>query len=304
MFVYPLVRRSEVRPPRRPSPTYDDGRSEPDDPEPAAPIDPQKAAIEAVRRDFEMALKSGSSRRSKKDDLELESQTDEMLAKLRMRMTEVADLDRAYNNERKPAISKIKLLPVVSEQLRKTSLHDAMLENGLLEAVRLWLEPLDDGSLPALDIQLELFNFLLKAPIHTEHLRESGMGKLVVFYTKCNRVDTRISRISEELVAKWIRPLIQRSANYKDRSIRTASSAATARPRSTLKRLMDDRREEDLSPGMAARVQVPRYTVPSYDIMPSASPLVQQNAGRKQQPEYMQRLKAHMTKNKTRAARH
>ncbi|RKP38795.1 hypothetical protein BJ085DRAFT_30461 [Dimargaris cristalligena] len=243
-------------------------------------LTPTQAAIKQVRLDFEKALKSGSGRSRKKDDVDLEAETDEILTRLRQRMGEVADLDRMYNSQRKPAIAKIKLLPIVTEQIRKVALYDLMLENNLLDSVRLWLEPLDDGSLPALDIQIELFDFLQKLPIQTPHLRESGIGKLVQFYAKCARVDPKIQKIAEELVSKWIRPLIQRSADYKDRSLRQTARVADRGPRPSQKRQVEeDYGAEDLTPSQQSRVRVPRYTVPSYDVMPTASPEIRHLAG-------------------------
>lgn len=38
---------------------------------------------------------------------------------------------------------------------------ESLLENGMLDAVKTWLEPLPDRSLPALAIQRALFNILL-----------------------------------------------------------------------------------------------------------------------------------------------
>lgn len=49
----------------------------------------------------------------------------------------------------------------------RTHLHEQFLENQILEAVKLWLEPLPDGSLPSLDIQTEMLDILAKV-IHIE----------------------------------------------------------------------------------------------------------------------------------------
>lgn len=49
----------------------------------------------------------------------------------------------------------------------RTHLHEQFLENQILEAVKLWLEPLPDGSLPSLDIQTEMLEILAKV-IHIQ----------------------------------------------------------------------------------------------------------------------------------------
>jgi transcription factor SPN1 len=38
----------------------------------------------------------------------------------------------------------------------------SIIDNGLLKAVKIWLEPLRDKSLPALDIQNSFFDILVK----------------------------------------------------------------------------------------------------------------------------------------------
>lgn len=44
----------------------------------------------------------------------------------------------------------------------RTNLHEQFLENQILEAIKLWLEPLPDGSLPSLDIQNDMLDILAK----------------------------------------------------------------------------------------------------------------------------------------------
>ena len=93
------------------------------------------------------------------------------------------------------------------------------MDNNLLEGVRRWLEPLPDRSLPALNIQYFLFEQLNKMYIDTNSLKESGLGRVILFYTKCKRVQPQIARIANDLVSLWSRPIIKRSASYRDRHI-------------------------------------------------------------------------------------
>lgn len=98
-----------------------------------------------------------------------------------------------------------------------------MIDNNLLEAVRRWLEPLPDRSLPALNIQREFFNIIKKMEfIDSAVLKESGLGRIVLFYTKCKRVTPDITRIANDLVSVWSRPIIKRSASYRDRIVPVA----------------------------------------------------------------------------------
>lgn len=95
------------------------------------------------------------------------------------------------------------------------------MDNNLLEGVRRWLEPLPDRSLPALNIQMVFFEQLPKMYIDTNSLKESGLGRVVLFYTKCRRVTQSIQRTANELISQWSRPIIKRSASYRDRQVPT-----------------------------------------------------------------------------------
>ena len=44
-----------------------------------------------------------------------------------------------------------------------------------------------------------------------------------MFYTKCERVTPPIQKIANKLLAKWMRPILKRSANYKDKHVETVS---------------------------------------------------------------------------------
>lgn len=105
------------------------------------------------------------------------------MATLRDRMKDAAYNDITANEDKRPAISKLKMLNIVTTALSKlvitqycrnnvytllmlfvdrNNLHEQFLENQILEAVKLWLEPLPDGSLPSLDIQSEMLDILNK----------------------------------------------------------------------------------------------------------------------------------------------
>lgn len=56
------------------------------------------------------------------------------------------------------------------ELFTRTHLHEQFLENQILEAIKLWLEPLPDGSLPSLDIQTEMLDILAKVRKHPNWL--------------------------------------------------------------------------------------------------------------------------------------
>ncbi|KAF8150676.1 hypothetical protein B0H34DRAFT_756329 [Crassisporium funariophilum] len=137
--------------------------------------------------------KKGNRPRKKKANEEvLDSVADDEVARLRENMLAAADEDVRSNGEKLPATAKLRQLPEAMETLRKASLAQSMIDNNLLEAVRRWLEPLPDRSLPALNIQREFFNIIRKMEfIDSAVLKESGL-----FYTKCKHVTPDITRIA------------------------------------------------------------------------------------------------------------
>lgn len=111
---------------------------------------------------------------------------DEAVVRLRNEMFSAADADINENEEGKYAIHKLRMLPTVVDMMqrfvlfsflplfctdrsllshfclahKRASLAESLVDNGLLEAVKRWLEPLPDKSLPAVNIQRPLFEIL------------------------------------------------------------------------------------------------------------------------------------------------
>jgi len=195
-------------------------------------LPPEQAAKLRLDMQIEAILKpkKGTRPRKKRDNEEsLDTFGDDEVARLREAMNNAADEDIKANQEKQPATAKLKLLSEAMETLRKSSLAQSMIDNNLLDAVRRWLEPLPDKSLPTLNIQRELFHVIRKMEfIDSSVLKESGLGRIVLFYTKCRRVTPDIQRMADELVSAWSRPIIKRSASYRDRVIPTAALAGGA----------------------------------------------------------------------------
>ncbi|KAJ3711967.1 hypothetical protein C8R42DRAFT_687832 [Lentinula raphanica] len=154
----------------------------------------------------------------------LDSFADDEVARLRETMNNAADEDVKSKDSKMPATAKLRFLAEAMETLRKASLAQSIIDNNLLDAVRRWLEPLPDRSLPALNIQRELFAALRKMEfIDSAAIKEARLGPLVLFYTKCQRVQPDVRRVANELVSTWSRPIIKRSASYRDRVVPTVN---------------------------------------------------------------------------------
>lgn len=171
-------------------------------------------------------LKKPKVRRSRRDEDDLEQYMDEKILRLKDEMNIAAQMDIETLNKRIETgdnslivMQKVKLLPKVVSVLSKANLADTILDNNLLQSVRIWLEPLPDGSLPSFEIQKSLFAAIERLPIKTEHLKESGLGRVVIFYTKSKRVEPQLARLADRLIAEWTRPIIGASDNYRDKRI-------------------------------------------------------------------------------------
>jgi transcription factor SPN1 len=138
---------------------------------------------------------------------------------MRRRMTDAARRDAEARRQGQPAMHKLKMLPEVLNLLNRNQYTASLVdpEINLLEAVKFFLEPLDDGELPAYSIQRDLMDVLGKLPINKDSLVASGIGKVIVFYTKSKRPELKIKRQAERLLADWTRPILQRSDDYSKR---------------------------------------------------------------------------------------
>lgn len=155
-----------------------------------------------------------------------------------------------------------------------------MVDNNLLDAVRRWLEPLPDRSLPALNIQRELFSTIRKMEfIDTAVLKESGLGRIVLFYTKCKRVNPDIARIANDLVSTWSRPIIKRSASYRDRIIPTAATGeGDLRAGERLNAILARAKASEKNRVRKNAVSIPQRELGNYTVAPKTSSSSRANA--------------------------
>ncbi|KAL1406179.1 Transcription factor iws1 [Vanrija albida] len=184
---------------------------------------------EATRRRLELeerieniGKKNRVVRRKKKtgDDVDIvDSYHDEICIRLRDRMLLAAERDTKANENKLPATSKLAMLDEVVNALQNTTLWSSIIDNEVLKAVKVWLEPLPDRSLPAVGIQNAIFEVLPKMDLDTANIREAQLGPIVLFYTKTKRVTPSITRQADALVQTWSRPIIKRPADYRSKYV-------------------------------------------------------------------------------------
>lgn len=188
---------------------------------------------------------------------------EEKIKSLKAAMDEAADQDYEAIKKKNPATHKLAMLPTVEAILAKSSLHEAILDYLLLMSIRRWLEPLPDRSLPAYSIQRTLLAALQKLPITKEHLAESGIGKIIIFYRNSPRVERSIQRIADALWVEWSRPILRKSANFRDRQIVTASYNSSMQ--------LPVLKENKLSGPDPKRTVIPQTIRSTFEIAPRAT---------------------------------
>ncbi len=120
--------------------------------------------------------------------------------------------------------------------------------------------------------------------ITKENLKESGLGKIILFYTRSKRVQQDISRIANELYDRWSRLVLHQGATERrvmadqwtngqreedsdrsedERDIRGRMSKKAKRDpgQQLLMRKVDDRDEDDLLAPSARTTRIPSQIV-------------------------------------------
>ncbi|XP_071701962.1 protein IWS1 homolog 1-like [Rutidosis leptorrhynchoides] len=157
-------------------------------------------------------------KKTEKSSAEIALTVESVVAELEV----VAELDAELNRKSQPAINKLKKLPLLTEALSKKQLQLEFLDHGVLTLLKIWLEPLPDGSLPNINIRAAILKILSEFPIdldqydRREQLKKSGLGKVIMFLSKSDEETTANRKLAKELVDKWSRPIFNKSTRFED----------------------------------------------------------------------------------------
>ncbi|KAF3941209.1 hypothetical protein ABW19_dt0203802 [Dactylella cylindrospora] len=239
------------------------------EPKPSRPLTEGERRLKALDSKIDKATKAPGRKRKQDGDSTL---YDDVVADLKNRMIMAAKGDADDKQAGRPATRKLKMLPEVLTAFRQKELRASIAEGNLLQAVLFWLEPLPDSSLPAYDIQRELFQMLVEmGDIEYDMLRLSGIGKILAFYIRDARPQQHIRFTAQKLYENWSRPILEKSSNYRHRKIEVAEvDYSQKRSRPKLSSLKD--KPDALAPPQlkANRTRVPDATLQTYTIAPKS----------------------------------
>lgn len=167
-------------------------------------------------RGFDNVLKKLKARGRKRGDGMTEDEREDFVHSLLVRMDKAYDDDLDCRRQRKPGLSKLKMLSEVLAALRKTSFQTIFLERNLLQVLGQWLRPsVVDGSLPDMTIRNKIYDALFKLPIESDHLRRAGFGKVISYLKDCKK-ETDFNRAKlRKLIQNWARMIFGKTDNFK-----------------------------------------------------------------------------------------
>lgn len=177
-------------------------------------LDGEQGKIKGARKEAKhKGAVSRADKRQKKADVDVR----EVLAAakhLQKRMQSILEKDNGNNLAGKPAVEKIQHVDDVSNMLMNRALQECLLDEGILNEIKGWLEPLPDRSMPNPKVKKRLLDALKNMRIRKEHLLSSGVGKIVYFYSINHQETKDIRAMAKQLVQKWTNEVFKQEEEY------------------------------------------------------------------------------------------
>ena len=152
-------------------------------------------------------------------DIDVAKRNDDHILELLETMQQAADQDRQLNRANKPATKKIALLKHFLSQLIKKDLQLPLLEHNVLNVLADWISPLPSKALPCLQIREGILKMLGEFPtIEKSYLKQSGIGKAVMYLYKHPDETNANRKRAGELIHGWFRTIYNVNTELKTMS--------------------------------------------------------------------------------------
>ncbi|VDK39605.1 unnamed protein product [Taenia asiatica] len=148
-------------------------------------------------------------------DEEFLNDSDEIIRETINRMRSAADEDRRLLSKNRPATKKLSMLNEVTSLLIRAGMKPALIDNGILSAITEWLSPVSGHTLPSVTIRETLLRHLGEFHIQDpDLLRDSGIGKAVMYLYKHPRETRANKMLAGHLINEWSRPIFNLTSDY------------------------------------------------------------------------------------------
>jgi len=217
---------------------FDDER--PDDFRKASKRDDREEVVDEAKKNAMDraldALKVGRARKKGSSGL-TSAEVEEAVQNFLSGMDGAYKADQRARKEGKVALEKVKFLPTVVKMLgRRDTFIKQLLECDFLGLIRKWLHPLSDGALPSFQVRSQVLAALHKMPDlageeMVGYLRRSEIGKTLMLLWKHKDEHTQNKTLIRELVERWSRPVLHKTADYRMATKRKRAQQADEEPR-------------------------------------------------------------------------
>eukprot|EP00127_Corallochytrium_limacisporum_P003714 Clim_evm46s152 gene=Clim_evmTU46s152 len=147
--------------------------------------------------------KKPGKRRRNADDEDLITDRDDEAKDFVRDMYNAVKEDEDETRAKRPALAKWRMLPQLKKIMGAEEMQRICVDEGILHAMRLWLELLPDKSLPSLDVRRTILEILQKVELSPPELKESGIGKAIMVLLKHPKETKANKRICKLLVRNW-----------------------------------------------------------------------------------------------------
>eukprot|EP01134_Creolimax_fragrantissima_P000077 CFRG0077T1 len=202
-----------------------------------------------------------------------EAAVDELVAKLVDEMAIAAQKDRECVINGALALHKLKALDLVLEELNIKSAtgknsdgiprQQNYIENGVLIAMKAWLDPLPDKSLPHNKIRRGLLQVLTNMQLdqHRENLKESGIGRAIMMLYRHPKETAENKKTCLALINKWSRQVHGLSTDY-----RNMSSEDRREIQIRERNMLEERMRKAAASGIKTKILRKQSTGPSEEV--------------------------------------